>query len=246
MTKFDKIVIISVVFIFLSIVISAMVKNIVGGVVIALLLTIFITVMMLHFVNRRKKNSYQSIINMQNNLSIYGLAYQQDLLFRAVPPYFSPVKDREFIIVSLNTEKNLFYSCFRFGGANFEDVSKCFRYAKEKEIKKCRILSQLPQRKILTLSRSLDIDISFIPPRKYHSYLKKHNISLPKIAMIKHKKIPLKVIIKQSFTQKRARYFFLACLSLCLFAIISPYKIYYLIMAGILLAGGFICAFMPN
>ena len=246
MTKFDKVIIIGTIFIFLSIILSSLLKNIVGGIFISLLLTILIAILGIHYLNRKENKSYQNTLSMQNNLSIYGLEYQQNLLFNAVPPYFTPQKIKGFVTLKRNLEKIVLYSCYKFGGASLEDISKCYRFLVDKNLESCYVLTQMPNRTILTFTQSLDKKIIFIQPKKHHDYLYRHNIELPQIKRKRNKRIPIKELIKQTFTKKRARYFILACLSLCLFAIISPFKIFYFVMASILLIAGIICVFSPN
>jgi len=115
------------------------------------------------------------------------------------------------------------------------------------EASKIYILSRPCPRNVLVLAASLDIEFSFVTSRQFHKHLYKQNLLMEKIKPIKTKRQRRQFsdVLWEIFQKRRAKYFFMSAITFGLFLLITPFKLYYLIMLSIVLCLGVICLFRP-
>jgi hypothetical protein len=242
MTKFDKILINGSVFIINLLWMIYLIDNIAVSVFIALLLSILFNRLGVHILNRKDDKSKISISEMENLLSLYGIDYQIDLILSAIPNYFNPIQTDYGVILTLNCEQVQIFTNYKYNSCSMEDIAKFYRTAKKNGISTAYILSRQNPRNILVLATSLDIKFTFITSKQLHKKLYNHNLLMENIKPVKEKqKVKLSEILAEIFQRKRAKYFFICALILSLSCIITPYKIYYMIITSIVASFGIAC-----
>lgn len=244
MTKLDKALIDGTIFASSVLWMIYIVKNLAIAIFVALLITILIHSITTHLVNRKANKNKIGIPEMENLLALYGLEYQTDLLMRAIPSYFEPEKIDNGVSFNLNCEKVAAFINFKYSSCSAEDIAKFYRSCKKQSIKKAYIVSRSNPRNIFVMASGLDVHFIFITSKQLHRHLYKQNLLMESItAKNKRQKRKFREILGEIFQKKRAKYFFFCALTLGLFCIISPYKIYYLVMTSIIAAFGIICIF---
>ncbi|NLL56728.1 MAG: hypothetical protein GX242_05905 [Clostridiales bacterium] len=247
MTKFDKIIISISVFAFTFIWISYFSDNIAVAIFTALLITILILTIGLHILNRKKNTSRINAHEMENMLALYGNDYQVSLLNKAIPKYFDPTPIENGVLFTQNLQKQAVFINYKYSTTTPEDLARFYRLAKKNEASKIYILSRPCPRNVLVLAASLDIEFSFVTSRQFHKHLYKQNLLMEKIKPIKTKRQRRQFsdVLWEIFQKRRAKYFFMSAITFGLFLLITPFKLYYLIMLSIVLCLGVICLFRP-
>lgn len=243
MTKFDKIIISISVFAFILIWMIFFVENIAVAIFITLLITILVLTVGLHILNRKEDKSRISITEMENLFALYGNEYQINLLKKAIPEYFSPQNIENGIEFTQNLQKIGAFINYKYSPLSPEDLAKFYRQAKKNELVKAYVLSRPSPRNVLVLAASLDIEFVFVTSRQFHKYLYRQNLLMEKTKPVKAKRPKRKFseVFVEIFQKKRAKYFFITALTLSLYLIITPYKLYYLILLSIVLCFGIVC-----
>lgn len=243
MTKFDKIIISVAVFAFNLIWMIYFVDNIAVAIFIAILITVLLLSVGLHLLNRKEDKSRISVTEMENLFALYGNEYQVNLLKRATPEYFNPEIIENGITFTQNLKKVAAFINYKYSSISPEDLAKFYRLSKKYEIVKAYILARPTPRNVLVLASSLDLDFVFVTSRQFHKYLYRQNLLMEKRKPIKAKRQRRKLseLLSEIFQKRRAKYFFFCALTFALFLIISPLKIYYIIMLSIVLSMGVAC-----
>lgn len=243
MTKFDKILISVSIFAFILIWMIYIVDNIAVAIFTTLLITTLILSVGLHLLNRKQNKSKISISEMENLLSLYGNEYQVNLLKKATPEYFSPEIIEFGITFNQNLQKYASFINYKYSATSPEDIAKFYRIAKKNEVTKVYVLSRPSPRNVLVLAASLDLMFTFVTSRQFHKHLYRQNLLMEKPKPIKSKRPRRKFseVFAEIFQKRRAKYFFFCALTFALFLIVSPYKVYYLVMLSIVLSLGIAC-----
>jgi hypothetical protein len=220
-------------------------ENIAVAIFITILITILILTVGLHILNRKEDKSRISIAEMENLLALYGNEYQVALLNRAIPDYFNPIIIENGVTFTQNLQKLATFINYKYSPTNPEDLAKFYRQSKKQEVVKAYVLSRPTPRNVLVLAASLDIEFVFITSRQFHKYLYRQNMLMEKTKPVKtkHPKRKLSEVLSEIFQKRRAKYFFFSALTFGLFLIVTPYKLYYLIMLSIVLCFGIACLF---
>jgi hypothetical protein len=221
------------------------VENLAVAIFITLLITILVLTVGLHILNRKEDKSSISITEMENTLALNGNEYQITLLEKAIPDYFSPKVIENGVLFTQNLQQIAAFINYKFSPTSPEDLAKFYRNAKKQEVAKAYVLSRPSPRNVLVLGAGLDIEFVFITSRQFHKHLYKQNLLMEKTKPVKIKRPKRKFseIFTEIFQKKRAKYFFFSALTFGLFLIITPYKLYYLIMLSIVLCFGIACLF---
>ena len=130
-------------------------------------------------------------------------------------------------------DENYVICAMRFSPASFDDVAAAYRESGEKD---ATILTGNVRRNVITFSASLDKKIKFVTKKDLYKLLKANN-ALPKI-MTKHAdKPPIspKEVLEIAFSGANAKYFAYSGILIAITALITPYRLYYGIMASVLI-----------
>lgn len=130
-------------------------------------------------------------------------------------------------------DENYVLCAMRFSPASFDDVAAAYRESGEKD---ATILTGNVRRNVITFSASLDKKIKFVTKKDLYKLLKA-NDALPKI-MTKHAdKPPIspKEVLDIAFSGANAKYFAYSGILIAITALITPYRLYYGIMASVLI-----------
>jgi|GEM_PF-893192 len=244
MTRFDKIIISISVFAFCLVWSVYLADSIVAAVFISLLVTILILSVGLHLLNRREDKSRISVSEMENLLALYGQEYQINLLKRAIPDYFKPETIENGVIFTRNCKKAGAFINYKYSSLGLEDLARIYRTAKKHEVEKIYVLARPSPRNVLVLAASLDAEFVFVASRQFHKYLYKQNLLMDKPRKKKKPKPQrpkFREVLSEIFQRKRAKYFFFCALTLGLYLIFTPYKVYYLVMVSLSLALAVAC-----
>ena len=241
MNKLDKVIVFVFGLFFAIITFFVIVKNWVGAIVIGILVAITVTILSIHISNRTNNKKNITMGEMENELALMGNK-QSEYLLSALPPAYKPTLCDNGISIEKNNQKIYLATNYKFSPTSSDDVAKFYRFAKNNDICKVVVMGKTPSRQTLLLASSLSVIFYFYPSKKLHAFLISQNAIMPrkKTTITKHKTkiLPQLNVI---FDKKRARYFALSGISLALFSIFSPIRIYYLVICAICLVCAVIC-----
>lgn len=144
-----------------------------------------------------------------------------------------PKEELKNTYLQYSHDDNYVFLAMRFSPASFDDVAAAFRESGEKD---ATILTGNVRRNVITFSASLDKKIKFVTKKDLYKLLKANN-ALPKI-MTKHAdKPPIspKEVLDIAFSGANAKYFAYSGILIAITALITPYRLYYGIMASVLI-----------
>lgn len=211
------------------------------------ILVFFAAVLIMEILRKDKNESkcpYNSFVR-------YFALEGNNALKEKIKDYISPMEITEegsdFLIIQNGNEKECIYFAFRFSSLSQEDIAKCYRVCKEREIKKGYILGKDTVRTTLSLAGELNLNINFISAKQLYRCLKNKNL-LPVTATktkIKRKG-KIKFFLSVFFSKNNVKHFLFGGIILALMSLITPLKVYYLSVAAITLAFSLICLFAPG
>ncbi len=248
MNKLDKIIVNVSVFLSVLLPIFIAVKNLAAAILIAFLIWITLNRVAVHLFTRRKHKSKLTVSKIENLLALSGISGQVKLFAEATPPCFNPTPFDCGLEITLNCEKILIFPNYKFSACSMEEIAKFYRIAKEKSVKTVWILSRLNARSLLVFANGLDVDFVFQPSAAVRKYLNNRNMlpKEPKKPQKVKQKINFKELFLGVFARKRAKYFFVSGLSLLVFGILTPFRIYYLTVCAVCLILGVVCLLREN
>lgn len=244
MTKLDKALICGAVFAANLLWALYLAKEPVPAVLMAFLSTAFVCRIGSHFLERKEIKGKISVASMENLLALNGFEFQLELIQKATPQYFGPEAIDGGMLLTMNCQKTAVFPNYKYSPSTLEDIAKFYRQAKRHSVAKVYLLSRANPRNVQVLAASLDIPFTFVPSRKLHRYLYSRNLLMEEVKVKKPRvKRPLKEVLADIFQRRRAKYFFISALSLALITLITPYKIYYLILTTLSVIMGVGCLF---
>ena len=187
-----------------------------------------------------KKQEEKNMENVLCQLAMNSKSQNTVLFERAFTKLnISYVKRKEGIF--LTDSKALVLLEFRFDGFSKADVVRAYNKIDKNE--KVYILSNNFSQEIRDFAERFNKKVVLISNKNVYNFLVKAD-SLPKITLVLEKaKTPIKLILKEFFTKKRARGYFAVGLVTLLFSLVVPFKVYYVVFGSILLLISLVCRF---
>ncbi len=199
--------------------------------------------------NYAKNRKVMSTSDLLFHLSIMGQVAQTTLFANTIPPQFIIGKDSTYILVDNHGKATLIFANYKFGKTLKDEVAKCYRKARELNAKEVLLLVNT-DRGVIATSRRLDIHFRYPTLFEIKRYLFKHN-ALPQAIKPYRDRFAIKLkdtpkIFANILQQHHAKRYFFIGLMLAITALITPLKLYYLIMATVVFAIGLLCLIFGN
>ena len=146
-------------------------------------------------------------------------------------------KKSNFIVVQNNSSRIALYPKFTFNEFNCDDLIQCYNSVKSSNVKKLVICTNKINNDVYKIAKNLPLTILLLDGENvYLKLLKPYNFFPPQTKNTIVTKYTFKDILNTALNKKRSKGYFLSALFILLSSIFVPYKIYYIIMASILLS----------
>lgn len=132
----------------------------------------------------------------------------------------------------------LYYSAFRFSEATCDDVAAAYRTARDGNADKITFLCTGASRNVQLMAAALPLEFRFVFKNDIFRALKERD-SLPALVQPNKEKVklpPVKTVLSAALSSTNVKYYVFSGGLLAAMSFLTPYKLYYVIMASLSLA----------
>lgn len=194
---------------------------------------------------KRQKPKTEELQHMENiNLSFIFMPHDQvvDFFYKLCSTKHNSIKNINYVEV-LNETKTIVYPCFKNANLTSDDVIEFYNNCNKDNVKKIIILCNKFDSDINEVVNNLSVKIIVLDYKQtYYSLLKKYEFYPPITTQNKQTiKSSYKLILSNAFNKKRTRGYVVSSIFIIFASFFVSYRIYYLIVASILLVFAIIC-----
>ncbi len=196
------------------------------------------------------KPKTEELQHMENiNTTFIFMAQEQvvDFFYKLCSTKHNTVKTINHVEV-LNETKTIVYPCFKNASLTSDDVIGFYNACNKNNVKKIIILCNKFETDVITTTNKLAVKTIVLDYKQtYYSLLKKYEF-YPPITIQNEQKLKngYKQILANAFNKKRTRGYVVSSIFIIFASFFVAYRIYYLIVASILLVFAIVCQTNKN
>lgn len=190
--------------------------------ILSILFSIFLVYLIKHKAKTTKHLSYKEFI-------IHCILQGNDYVKMLLSEIIYPTKKFKDFDSYIELDNKYIYIYLKFSPLGFDSLVPIYRQAKSLGMKNIIILSAIKDKKILNLTRHLDIDIKIMDLHPIYRKIKTNPILKKKKS--KSFNFELKNILLSFFKKQNIKYFVISSISMSILSFFTIYKTYYLYLA---------------
>lgn len=218
-----------------------LIRSVIWAGIIALVLTTLIFIILHYSVKHKKKRCLYTTEKLSKDLAIRGSGKTLALYLKLLEIDFDG-KSSSFIV-----NDTLYYCSFKFGDCSKDDIASAYRLADEATLQKIVFITKTISRDAALLASSLPVSFVFV--RNIDLYKKlKANHALPELIKLNkpiNHTFELKNFLTQAFSATNTKYYVFSGVLLGLMCFITPMKLYYIIMASVMMLLALLTVIIP-